>query len=184
MGPLVLAMLASFGLPPQLDPEARRFLWWIESANTDPAVLRGVVDMAAETVWMDELVAAAWAIGLAEYRRLRAAGVPFLALRYDELDDDRAAVASGCCAIADYQPPPLLPRSAPSSATRRRERFSPAIAAPAASGRRTSRASARRSPGPAGRRRTRCCRTSTRPEDHGRPSLAARVAARPRLRPT
>ena len=113
-------MLANFGLPPALDRETRRFLWWIKSANADPAALAGIVDMAAETVYPKELLAASWSFDLAEYRRLLAAGVPFLALCYDELQSDRAAVAERLLRHCG------LPSSAVPAALRAFDRDSPA----------------------------------------------------------
>ena len=45
----------------------------------------------AEGIYPEELLAPAWAFYMEEYLRQRAAGVPFLAIRYDELDADREA---------------------------------------------------------------------------------------------
>jgi hypothetical protein len=90
-GRSVWHMLAPFGL---LARDQRRYLWWILSAGTDPAALDGIVDLDAEDVSPEEIIAASWALSIDQYRRHLAAGVPFLALRYNELDADRARVAA------------------------------------------------------------------------------------------
>jgi hypothetical protein len=87
-------MLAPFGLAPTLPRDQRRYLWWVLSAATDPATLDGIVDMEAEAVFPEEILAAIWALSIEQYRRMLDAGVPFLAIRYNELDADREGVAT------------------------------------------------------------------------------------------
>jgi hypothetical protein len=87
-------MLANFDCPPVLDRDTRRELWWILSAAADPATLAGIVDMEADAVYPEQILAAAWAMHLDEYRRLLTRGIPFLAIRYNELDGRREAVAA------------------------------------------------------------------------------------------
>jgi hypothetical protein len=86
-------MLARFGLAKTLPRDQRRYLWRIFSAATDPAALDGILDLDAEHLYPEEILAASWALSIARYRRLLGDGIPFLALRYNELDADRERVA-------------------------------------------------------------------------------------------
>lgn len=74
-----------------LSPQERTFSWHIISANTPESYLDGVVDMAAPVVTFDSLAAVAWSLQLQDHSRARAANVPLLSFRYEELIADRAA---------------------------------------------------------------------------------------------
>jgi hypothetical protein len=84
----------NLGFDPVLDMRNRDYLWWILSAATDPAYMAPFLDLDAEAVFLDELFAPAFALHLDEYLRLFADGVPFAALRYEELNRDRRAAAA------------------------------------------------------------------------------------------
>lgn len=77
-----------------LDVEARKFNWFMISADTDPAYLRPYMDLEAAEFHVEQEFAVAWALYLEAYEQARAGGMPFLALRYNELDGDRAASAA------------------------------------------------------------------------------------------
>jgi hypothetical protein len=86
--------MRNLGVPPLLDDELRRFVWPLMTGGADIAALAPYADIAAEGIHPEELLAPAWAFYMEEYLRQRAAGVPFLAIRYDELDANREAVAA------------------------------------------------------------------------------------------
>jgi hypothetical protein len=87
-------MMATFGQAPTLPRDNRRYIWWLLSAATDPAAFDGILDLDAEDLFPEEILAATWALSIDQYRRLFDAGLPFLALRYDELDADRYRAAA------------------------------------------------------------------------------------------
>ena len=53
------------------------------------ADLDGIVDMEAETVYSEGMLAASWALDLARVSPPAHIGLPFLAIRYDDLDAER-----------------------------------------------------------------------------------------------
>lgn len=84
--------LHNLGAQSVLEGEMLRFHWWMASAAADIELLRPWLD-ADGSVPMARALAPHWAMHLEEYLRLRAAGVPFLAVRYNELQTEREAVA-------------------------------------------------------------------------------------------
>jgi hypothetical protein len=85
--------LQNLGMPPVLAGESLRFHWWMESAAADPALLQPYLD-ADGSVPIERVQAPGWAMHIEEYLRLFEAGVPFLAIRYNELQADREATAA------------------------------------------------------------------------------------------
>jgi len=81
------------GIAKEYDVETRKFVWFMVSAATNPAYLGPFFDMAGPSVCADQLFAPAWALYIDEYQRLVADGMPFLAIRYDELSRDRETTA-------------------------------------------------------------------------------------------
>lgn len=86
--------MRNLGIEPVLDRETRQFVWWIMSGAADPAKLAPYVDMDAEEVYQEQLLAPIWALDLDEYLRQFDQGVPFLAVRYNELTADRTGVVA------------------------------------------------------------------------------------------
>ena len=72
-----------------VDREMRDFTWWIMSGNSSKHELDGVVDLDADVVTFDTLAAIAWALHMRQYKEAIAAGVPMMAVRYNELSIDR-----------------------------------------------------------------------------------------------
>ena len=85
--------LQNLGMPPVLDGEALRFHWWMATAAADPALLGPWLDPDG-TVPIARVQAPAWAMHLEKYLDLLAAGVPFLAIRYNELQADPTGTAA------------------------------------------------------------------------------------------
>lgn len=83
--------MINLGVTVPLDGESRKLIWRICSAATDPGYLRPFLDFEREPLYPEELLGAAFALHADEYLRLLADGVPFQAIRYNELDRDRAA---------------------------------------------------------------------------------------------
>jgi hypothetical protein len=86
-----LQFLSDVGMTIPFDGRTRDLVWSIISADTPLAVLGRYVDLGQLPLHPDRLLAAAWARHLQKYEEERAAGVPFLAIRYDELVEDRLA---------------------------------------------------------------------------------------------
>jgi Sulfotransferase domain len=74
-----------------LDAEERQFVWWIMSGNRPQSELDGIVDMKAHSVRFDDLAAVCWALHLRDVEQ-SGYGPNILALRYNELNADRAAM--------------------------------------------------------------------------------------------
>jgi Sulfotransferase domain len=72
-----------------VDREVRDFAWWIISGNSSKHELDGIVDLDAEFVTFDTLAAVAWALHIRQYKEASADGVPMMAVRYNELTNDR-----------------------------------------------------------------------------------------------
>ncbi|WP_421725391.1 hypothetical protein [Bauldia sp.] len=87
-------MATKLGFDPDFDEENRRFSWWILSGGTDPSYLRPYLDFDAEIVRVDALLAPVFGLYMETYLRHVRAGVPFLAIRYNELNADRDAVTA------------------------------------------------------------------------------------------
>ncbi|MFM7336543.1 MAG: hypothetical protein ACKO1H_19405 [Tabrizicola sp.] len=87
----VYSMMRQYNFPDTLTGPDRALAWSIFTAAADPAPLTDVIDLAAPEVPMELALAPAWSCNMAEYTRHLSAGVPFLALRYNEFNRDREA---------------------------------------------------------------------------------------------
>lgn len=87
----VYSILRQFGMPDSLTGEARALPWSIFTAAADPAPLARAMDLSAAEVPTELPLGPAWSHNMAEYARHLGAGVPFLALRYNEFNRDREA---------------------------------------------------------------------------------------------
>lgn len=84
-------MAQKYGSAAVLTGPARVELWNCVTAADDLAHLRPYVDVAAEQVALEDGLVHGWGRNMEEYSRFLKAGVPFLALRYNELNRDRAS---------------------------------------------------------------------------------------------
>lgn len=84
-------MAQKYGYAAQLTGATRVELWNCITAADDLTHLRPYVDVEAEQVAMEDGLVLGWARNMEEYGRFLEAGVPFLALRYNELNRDREA---------------------------------------------------------------------------------------------
>lgn len=84
-------MARAYGFPDDPTGEQRLIMWRASTAASDLSRLQRFVDLAADQVPPEVTLAPAWAENMAEYMRQLQAGVPFLALRYDRINDDRTA---------------------------------------------------------------------------------------------
>jgi hypothetical protein len=94
------------------DQQTRDFIWWILSVGQDPAQLAPYLDLEADQVYPEQVFAPAWALHIEEYLKHFENGLPFLALRYNELNRDREPVTAQLLAHCK------LPASALSDAMR------------------------------------------------------------------
>ena len=86
----IYQMTRKYGLPSVLTGEKRRHIWNCFAAATDVARMRPYVDIDAPEVLLEDALAPCWACNMEEYSRHLKAGVPFMALRYNDLNADRA----------------------------------------------------------------------------------------------
>jgi hypothetical protein len=84
-------MAQKYGSAAQLTGAARVDLWNCITSAADLAHLRPYVDIEAEHVALEDGLVLGWARNMEEYDGFLKAGVPFLALRYNELNRDRTA---------------------------------------------------------------------------------------------
>ncbi len=87
----VYQMALKYGSETQLTGEERTSIWNTLSAAEDVSYLRPFIDLDAETLPLEDGIVIGWAWYMEQYNRLLATGVPFLALRYNELNQDREA---------------------------------------------------------------------------------------------
>jgi hypothetical protein len=87
----VYGMMRQYDVPDTLTGPDRALAWSIFTAASDPAPLGGLIDLTAPEVPMELALGPAWSCNMAEYARHLTAGVPFLALRYNEFNRDREA---------------------------------------------------------------------------------------------
>ncbi len=87
----IYSMMRQYDVPDSLTGPDRTLAWSIFTAAADPAPLAQVIDLDAPEVPMELALGPAWSYNMAEYTRLLNAGVPFLALRYNEFNRDREA---------------------------------------------------------------------------------------------
>jgi hypothetical protein len=66
----------------------RTLLWGVLAPGQDPARIRGLIDFEADEVPLEDALAPGWAFNMEDYLRHLRAGVPYLALRYDDLTTD------------------------------------------------------------------------------------------------
>ena len=87
----VYGMMRQYGYADTLTGPDRSLAWSNFTAASDPAPLAQIVDLSAPNLPMELALAPAWPHNMAEYTRHLQAGVPFLALRYNEFNRDREA---------------------------------------------------------------------------------------------
>ena len=83
--------LQNLGEPLLIDHARLLGAWNMSTANAPLETLARYVDVGAPLSPHAPLLAAIWAESIAEYQHSLALGVPFLALRYNELNTDRLA---------------------------------------------------------------------------------------------
>jgi hypothetical protein len=83
-------MAKGFGMPDTLDRTTRDFIWGIASGNNDISSLEASLPSDGACAHED-ISAACWSLHMASYMQNLAAGVPFLALRYNEMNAEREA---------------------------------------------------------------------------------------------
>ena len=83
----------NLGFPLVLEGEALRFDWWMLSAAAPFDRLVPYLDPDG-SIPAERVLAPGWAIQIEEYLRLRDRGLPFLAIRYNELQADQDAVTT------------------------------------------------------------------------------------------
>ena len=81
-------MMRKYGVPPTLTGEDRTLCWSVVAPAQDPVRIRHLIDFEADEVPLEDALAPGWAFNMVNYLRHLRAGVPFLALRYDELTAD------------------------------------------------------------------------------------------------
>jgi hypothetical protein len=84
-------MAQKYGSATELAGAERPVLWNCVTAASDQADLRPYVDIDAPLVAMEDTLVLGWARNMKEYGRLVGEGVPFLPLRYNEVNKDRLA---------------------------------------------------------------------------------------------
>ncbi len=82
-------MAQGFGMPEALDRNARDFVWNIASAAYDISIFENSLPGPAETFHHEDISAKCWQLHMDCYMKNLAAGVPFFALRYNEMNSDR-----------------------------------------------------------------------------------------------
>jgi hypothetical protein len=84
-------MAQKYGYTAQLSGPTRVELWNCITAADDLSHLRPYVDIETEKVALEDGLIIGWSRNMEEYVRFLDSGVPFLALRYNELNRDREA---------------------------------------------------------------------------------------------
>lgn len=84
-------MSQKYGYAARLSGPAKLDMWNCVTAADDLSHLRHYVDIDAEQVALEDGLVHGWARNMEEYTRYLWAGVPFLAMRYNELNSDRVA---------------------------------------------------------------------------------------------
>jgi Sulfotransferase domain len=72
-----------------IPPDKRNFVWSIMSGNSPRSEIDGIVDLDAKEVTFDRVAAVGWAHHLKHYLQAIRDGVPMIAVRYNELNQDR-----------------------------------------------------------------------------------------------
>jgi Sulfotransferase domain len=81
--------IQKIGFSMEIPPEARDFQWWILSGHESQDEIAGIVDLRADVVTYDRVMAVCWALHMKMYLQAVRAGVPMMAVRYNELNNDR-----------------------------------------------------------------------------------------------
>lgn len=84
-------MLRKYQIPAVLTGEERAWVWNAVTAAEDLSKARPYLDLEADEVPLEDALAPGWAYNMEEYTRHLRNGVPFLALRYDDLNNAREA---------------------------------------------------------------------------------------------
>ncbi len=87
----VFKMARGYGMAESLNTTGRDDAWRIISSGHDIGYLEKFVPTVADTCFPSVIYAAAWALHMETYLDLLTTGVPFLALRYNEMNKDREA---------------------------------------------------------------------------------------------
>lgn len=82
-------MARKYGFPAVLSGLEKTSIWNTVTAADDTSLLGPFVDLDGESVALEDAMVIGWARCMEEYTRMLGAGVPFMALRYDELNKDR-----------------------------------------------------------------------------------------------
>jgi len=90
----IYGMMRQYNFADTLTGPDRILPWSIFTAAADRTLLDPMVDLDAPQVPMELALAPAWALNMAEYTRHLRGGVPFLALRYNDVNLDRQASAA------------------------------------------------------------------------------------------
>jgi hypothetical protein len=80
------------GVKLEIPKDNRDFSWYVISGNAPSSELEDLVDLHADTVTFDSLVAVAWALHVRDYLEARNAKMKFFAVRYNELEQNRVTV--------------------------------------------------------------------------------------------
>jgi hypothetical protein len=89
-GESFLQFIVDVGVPLPLDEAGRDFHWMMMSADGPIADMGRFIDLDERPIDTAKILAPGWTIHVEQYLRLRERGIPFLALRYNELTQDRA----------------------------------------------------------------------------------------------
>ncbi|MEO7222212.1 MAG: hypothetical protein ABIY37_07040 [Devosia sp.] len=87
----MLQFVLDVGIPLPMNRQNRDFSWMMISADTPIAELGRYIDLDQDLTEADVGIPPGWSVQSEQYRKLLDAGVPFLALRYNELVRNREA---------------------------------------------------------------------------------------------
>jgi hypothetical protein len=99
-------MARGYGMAEVLDRNARDFIWNIASGAHDISILEASLPPSSSTYYHEDISAASWALHLDSYMKNLEAGVPFMALRYNEMNSDRENATSALlqhCGLAQSE---------------------------------------------------------------------------------
>jgi Sulfotransferase family len=84
-------MVMGFGFTELFTEDMKNFSWQMGSAANDPKILDHYFDQNAKSFFGELVHAPVWALHMEEYTKHFEAGVPFLAMRYNEIVADHEA---------------------------------------------------------------------------------------------
>jgi Sulfotransferase domain len=90
-GNSIYKMCRSFGSPELWDQPHRDMVWNIFSASSSIEYLSPYLDMRAEITHPEQVIAPVWGFYLEHYLSCLARGIPFLAMRYNEINANHEA---------------------------------------------------------------------------------------------